>query len=146
MERSIHFFLAIALFLFGQYVYAQTLDLRFNHLTVNEGLSHSDAMAVIQDKQGYIWIGTNKGMDRFDGIRIKNYSFDVEQLKSISGNRIRALHVDDIGTLYSGGENCGLNQYDVYHDHFSPIDEASFPEAFSSIAQVLAKATVTAIT
>lgn len=107
MERSINFFSTTAflliLLLHVQYVYSQSLDLRFDHLTVNEGLSHSDAMAVIQDKQGFIWIGTNKGMDRFDGARIKNYSFDVEQLKSLSGNRIRALHVDESGTLYAGG-------------------------------------------
>lgn len=149
MNRKTHFFLTtiwlLIIWLLVQPAYAQPLDLRFSHLTVNEGLSHSDAMAVIQDKQGYIWIGTNKGMDRYDGTHIKNYSFDVEQTSSISGNRIRTLHINEEGTLYAGGENCGLNQYDLYNDHFSPINETSFPEAYSSMAQILAKATVTSI-
>lgn len=120
-----------------------SLNLRFDHLTVNEGLSHSDAMVVISDKQGFVWIGTNKGMDRFDGTEIKNYSFDFDNPRqSLSVNRIRTLHVNDGGELYVGTENGGVNYYDIIKDHFYPIDAALFPQAFQAHATALSKATV----
>ena len=122
------------------------LDLRFDHITVNEGLSHSDAMAVISDKQGFVWFGTNKGMDRFDGASLKNYSFDFEHPpQSLSVNRIRTLHVNDAGELYVGTENGGVNYYDRMKDQFYPINATSFPETYQSQAKALSQASISAI-
>lgn len=119
---------------------------RFEHITVNQGLSHSDAMAVVSDHQGFVWFGTNKGMDRFDGSSLKNYSFDFEHRKqSLSVNRIRSLHVNRAGELFVGTENGGINYYDRLKDKFFPIDPDSFPETERARAEMLSKASVSAI-
>lgn len=122
------------------------LNLRFDHITVNEGLSHSDAMAVVSDNQGFVWFGTNKGMDRFDGSSLKNYSFDFENPKqSLSVNRIRTLHVNRSGELYVGTENGGINYYDRLKDKFFPINPGFFSETERACAEILSKASVSAI-
>ena len=44
---------------------------RFEHITMDHGLSNGNVEAIIQDRQGFIWIGTGAGLDRYDGYRIK---------------------------------------------------------------------------
>jgi ligand-binding sensor domain-containing protein len=67
-------------------------DFRFEHLTVDQGLSHSDAMAVAQDRAGFIWVGTNRGLDRYDGYQLKPYTLPITR-QGVAGNRIKVLHV-----------------------------------------------------
>lgn len=47
----------------------QPYPYKFNYLTVDEGLSHTDANDIAQDKQGFIWVATYFGLNRYDGIR-----------------------------------------------------------------------------
>jgi ligand-binding sensor domain-containing protein len=94
---------------------------RFEHLTVNDGLLHSDAEAVTQDRAGFLWIGTNRGINRYDGYDLRNYALPVNPLNGISSNRIHALHVDHHGRLWAGAENAGLSWYDADHDRFRSL-------------------------
>ncbi len=86
------------------YAQQDPAQLRFDHITVNDGLSHSDAMAVAQDTQGFIWVGTNNGVDRYDGYRIKPYLLPIDNANGLSNNRVRALHVDSAGGFWAGTE------------------------------------------
>jgi len=52
---------------------AQTQNIQFKHLTTNDGLSQSWVHSVIQDKYGFMWIGTEGGLNRFDGNSFKIY-------------------------------------------------------------------------
>src|SRR5215470_6687933 len=47
--------------------------LYFEHLTVREGLSHNTVMSIMQDSQGYLWLATESGLDRYDGYSIREY-------------------------------------------------------------------------
>ena len=47
--------------------------LHFDHLTINEGLSNNTVYFMIQDRYGYIWIGTQNGLNKYDGYSFKNY-------------------------------------------------------------------------
>ena len=143
---TITILLLVQLFAHSLIAQFRNLDLRFDHITVNEGLSHSDAMAVISDHQGFVWFGTNKGMDRFDGTNIKNYSFDFEHPEqSLSVNRIRTLHVNSAGELFVGTENGGINYYDRLKDKFFPITSRLPKQTDSKVAEALAKASISAI-
>ncbi|MES2730707.1 MAG: two-component regulator propeller domain-containing protein [Bacteroidota bacterium] len=122
---------------------SSTSLLRFEHLTVNNGLAHSDAMAVVQDQQGFIWIGTNKGVDRYDGNQIQNYSF--HDSSSETNNRIRTLYVSPDGQLWVGTENGGLNYYDREKDRLVVVTEALVPNEYRTIMGLLTKAYVTAL-
>lgn len=119
---------------------------RFEHLTVNEGLSHSDAMCAVQDKAGFIWIGTHDGINRYDGYGLKKYQLPINTRNGLSSNRIHALHVDPQGRLWAGSEGAGLSLFDADHDRFVNISErvgATVSQA--SLAQ-LSLAEVVAIT
>ena len=45
----------------------------FEHLTMRDGLSQSTVMSFLQDSQGYLWIGTESGLDRYDGYAIREF-------------------------------------------------------------------------
>ncbi|MCS2310305.1 hypothetical protein NXW05_06160 [Phocaeicola vulgatus] len=49
-------------------------DFRFRHFSVEDGLSSNSVRAIMQDKYGFLWIGTEEGLNRYDGIMIKSYS------------------------------------------------------------------------
>jgi ligand-binding sensor domain-containing protein len=50
------------------------------HFSVNEGLVQSDVNKIIQDNKKYVWIATNGGVSRFDGLKIKNYKIPISQI------------------------------------------------------------------
>ena len=113
---------------------------RFEHLTVDQGLSHSDGMAVAQDQAGFIWMGTNRGLDRYDGYELKHYSLPMDPRNGISGNRIKALYVAPNGRLWVGTERAGLRFYDANHDTFVGLDERQIPAAYRPLARQMAQA------
>lgn len=119
---------------------------RFEHITVNEGLSHSDAMCVAQDKAGFIWVGTNKGIDRYDGYKIKRYDLPVNDQTGVSGNRIRSLYMSNNGRLWVGVERGGLYWYDASHDRFAGIDAMPGADKFPQFIKKLSQTNVLAIT
>jgi ligand-binding sensor domain-containing protein len=72
-ERLLYLMLLCGLTLQCWQADAQPYAYQFNHLTVNEGLSHTDANCIAQDQKGYVWIGTLFGINRFDGYTVKRY-------------------------------------------------------------------------
>ena len=120
-------------------------EFRFEHLTVNDGLSHSDAEAVTQDHAGFIWIGTNRGINRYDGYSLKKYALPINPLNGLSGNRVHAMHVAPSGRLWAGTESAGISWYNPDHDRFQGFDEQHTPPAYRPLARQLAQADVVAI-
>ncbi|ADB42393.1 histidine kinase [Spirosoma linguale DSM 74] len=118
---------------------------QFQHITVDEGLSHSDAMCVTQDKGGFIWIGTNKGINRYDGYSLKKYELPINDQDGISSNRIRALEIDRQGMLWVGVERSGVFWYDPAHDRFVSIRERAGAANFGPYLHQLTHTNVHAI-
>ena len=131
----------------GSSAHAQSVlnEPRFEHLTVNDGLLHSDAEAVTQDRAGFLWVGTNRGINRYDGYDLRNYTLPVNPQNGISGNRIHALHVGRDGRLWAGAENAGLSWYDADHDRFRSFGQLPVPAACQALARQLAQASVVSI-
>ena len=98
---------------------------RFEHITVNEGLAHSDAVAVLQDKAGFIWIGTNNGIDRYDGYELKNYLMPNSNFNGLYNNRIQSLHLAADGTIWAIADEQGAYFYDPGSDSFHSLAELS---------------------
>jgi signal transduction histidine kinase/ligand-binding sensor domain-containing protein/DNA-binding response OmpR family regulator len=119
-------------------------EFRFEHLTVDQGLSHSDAMAVAQDKAGFIWVGTNRGLDRYDGYVLKQYTLPITR-KGISGNRIAVLHTAPNGRLWVGTERAGLNFYDAATDQLMSLASLAIAPAGQPLLQQLATSSITAL-
>lgn len=99
-------------------LFAQTRELKFDHLSKEDGLSSSDITSIVQDKQGFVWIGTIDGLNRYDGYNIKIYRNAPEDSTSLCDNRISVLYVDHLGELWIGTENNGLSRYNRNTDTF----------------------------
>ncbi|XWW43618.1 helix-turn-helix domain-containing protein [Fibrella sp. USSR17] len=121
--RSCFFLLLVGLMPTASLAQRELDHPRFEHITVNEGLSHSDAMCVTQDKAGFIWIGTNNGINRYDGHALKQYTLPVNTRNGLSGNRIASIHTDSQGRLWAGSENAGLSLFDARRDRFVNISQ-----------------------
>lgn len=97
---------------------AQPDKVQFERLSLDKGLSQSSVYAIAQDHQGFMWFGTQDGLNRYDGYSFKIFRHDGADTTSISHNYIRRLLVDRDGDLWIGTSNGGVNRYDPYSDRF----------------------------
>jgi ligand-binding sensor domain-containing protein len=104
--------------------HAQVRDVAFEHYTLDDGLSNNVVTSIVQDKFGFIWIATEDGLNRFDGIGFTIYKHDSHDSSSIVSSIILSLCSDSAGNLWVGTSG-GLDRYDpgpdrfIHYDHFS---------------------------
>ena len=108
---------------------AQEGELRFEHLSVEHGLSHSTVRSILQDREGYLWIGTQEGLNRYDGYRFKVFKNDPEDPGSLSESEVSVVYEDRAGELWVGTHG-GLDRFQRHHETFihyrhDPGDESS---------------------
>lgn len=89
----------------------------FKNLTVSDGLPHSEITSIIQDKTGFLWLGTLNGLTRYDGNSMKTYIRDNSS-NSLSNIRIISLYHDSDSLLFIGTEGGGLNVFNLYKESF----------------------------
>ena len=83
---------------------------QFVPLTVADGLPSSATYKTVQDHDGFVWIGTQDGLARYDGIDFRVFRHDPADPTSLASNDVDALLVDRQGRLWCGGEASGLNR------------------------------------
>lgn len=100
-------------------LYASDLKgIRFSHLGLEDGLSHSTIFSINQDKNGYMWFATPDGLNRFNGYDFTVYRHQYGDSTSIACNATRCVTVDGAGRVWIGtGE--GLSLYDDEKECFS---------------------------
>ncbi len=99
----------------------QFANLYFEHLNNLNGLSNNRVNSIIQDKQGYLWIGTLDGLNRFDGYSFKVFKSNPRNKidKFIRGNRIIELYEDKNGLIWMGSnKRNGLESFNPYTGQF----------------------------
>jgi ligand-binding sensor domain-containing protein len=101
-----------------QTAFSQQKSRIFERFDVENGLSSNWVRDIAQDKNGYIWLATSDGLNRFDGYTMKTYQKNEEDKKSIIDNYIRCLFVDKENLLWVG-YNGGISRYDADKDGFS---------------------------
>jgi ligand-binding sensor domain-containing protein/signal transduction histidine kinase len=94
-------------------------SIRFSNLSIENGLSQSTVLSIVQDPQGFLWFGTQDGLNRYDGYEIKTYRPRSSDPYSLTDRWISSLFVDRDGYLWIGTRQGGLNRYDPYRDQFS---------------------------
>nr|WP_262903613.1 hybrid sensor histidine kinase/response regulator transcription factor [Niabella beijingensis] len=92
----------------------------FSHLTSENGLSNNSVLSIAQDGQGFIWLGTSNGLNRYDGSQIKIYLAEENQPTGLYANNIIALYRDAEKVLWVGTSS-GLNRYNDETDNFEKI-------------------------
>ncbi|MBK5192195.1 MAG: hypothetical protein JJE07_03125 [Flavobacteriaceae bacterium] len=96
-------------------------QVRFKHLSINDGLSQNAVFSISQDRDGFMWFGTKDGLNKFDGYSFTVYHNELNNSNSIDANYITALFTDSHGILWAGTENGVVNRYIKSSDSFERI-------------------------
>jgi signal transduction histidine kinase/ligand-binding sensor domain-containing protein len=100
-RHSLHLYLLLGFFWLSATA-GRAQDLRFEHLTTEDGLSNPTVTDIVQDQQGYLWVATNLGLNRYDGYAVKRYLPDPDDSTSIPNRFLMNLLVDRQGRLWIG--------------------------------------------
>jgi len=104
--------------------FSQSYSYKFNYLTVDDGLSHTDANDIAQDKQGYIWVATYFGLDRYDGYSINKYYNNNIPVDNAFKNRLRCIYPDENGNIWLSSED-GLQYFNSRLEKYVDINEVN---------------------
>lgn len=111
----------ILLLLLPAFCSAQTYY--FKHYQVEQGLSNNTVYACLQDKKGFLWLGTKDGLNRFDGYSFKVFRHNPCDKGTLSNNMVHALSLDKDGSLWVATDE-GVEHYDPGTETFTPLNIA----------------------
>ena len=108
---------------------------KLDHIGVAEGLSQSWVYTILQDRHGFLWIGTDNGLDRYDGYEIQSFRHRDGNRGSLADSKVYSLLEDRRGRLWVGTVAGGLDRFDAAtgeFEHFSsdPADPSSLSDPF----------------
>ncbi|PCJ88194.1 MAG: hypothetical protein COA57_03700 [Flavobacteriales bacterium] len=92
------------------FAFGQNDFIRFDRISIKNGLSQSTVNCILQDAKGFMWFGTQDGLNRFDGYRFKVFYHHSQDTSSLADNYVRALYEDRNGNLWVGTDN-GLSKF-----------------------------------
>jgi signal transduction histidine kinase/ligand-binding sensor domain-containing protein/CheY-like chemotaxis protein/AraC-like DNA-binding protein len=96
-------------------------DYLFNSISKEQGLSQSSVLSLLQDHQGFIWMGTKYGLNRYDGYRFVSFKYNPADTNSLQSNEIIQLQLDYNNDLLIGARGGGLNKYIYSNNSFLRI-------------------------
>jgi signal transduction histidine kinase/ligand-binding sensor domain-containing protein/CheY-like chemotaxis protein len=110
----------LSFFIFAPFSYAQLAnELRFDSLSMKDGLSQATINSIVQDDLGFMWFATQDGLNRFDGHEFKTYYHQQDEPNSLSASYITELIKDSKGHLWIGTRGGGLNRFDPENGVFT---------------------------
>lgn len=116
MRISVFFYLLLQVFLFNLAAAPSTAnrldDVRFENITSRDGLSQNTVFCMLQDSDGFLWIGTEEGLNRYDGYSFLVLKHDPGDPHSLSHSSVFSLMEDAGGSLWVGTMGGGLNRLD----------------------------------
>jgi len=93
--------------------------IRFEHLTINDGLPENSVRAIIQDQFGFLWFATQNGVARYDGTGMKTYLPNPADPHSLEIRFVLAMAEDDTGSIWMGSFSGGVSLYDPVRERFT---------------------------
>ncbi len=105
--------------------YAQRVQLKFDHLTVSQGLSQNSVISIAEDRHGFMWFATLDGLNKFDGYEVKRYYQDSTGT-GLPDNVITCIFTtpDSSKQLWIGTADHGLCMYDPVFDRFNVFEHS----------------------
>jgi ligand-binding sensor domain-containing protein/signal transduction histidine kinase/DNA-binding response OmpR family regulator len=127
LYHSILFFLLFHQLAWGQ----ESQPVLFSHLSSDNGLSGNSINCVLKDKYGFLWVGTEDGLNKYDGYKFKVFRNKSEDGKTIPDNYINCLFEDKAGELWIG-TSTGVTKYNRNNDSFASYGGGSINSIFES--------------
>jgi diguanylate cyclase (GGDEF)-like protein len=121
----------------GQNLYGDTI---FQHLGDADGLSTSVISAIAQDGDGFLWVGTQGGLARWDGYRFRRYQAVPGAAGALPNNSVQALYGDPRGRLWIGTDS-GLARYDRERDRFTPYSSHAGDVSRAGVSSIVTDGT-----
>jgi len=112
------FVVCLLLAIIWQNNFAQYSTLKFDYLTIQQGLSSNNNNVIFQDSKGFMWFGSYEGLNKYDGYSMRVYRKEPQNDNSISYDYINSVAEDKNGYLWIATSN-GLNRFDRYSDIFT---------------------------
>ena len=100
---------------------AQEKNLKFEHLGIREGLSHSNVRGILQDHEGFMWFSTHDGLNKYDGYKFTVYKNLPNDENSLSHNNLWRIIEDRRGNIWIATWGGGLNMFDRDDRTFYPL-------------------------
>ena len=94
-------------------------SMRFQHTSQEQGLSQSYVYAIVQDQTGFMWFGTQNGLNRFDGFEFEVHARDPNDPATLSDETVRTMLRDRSGVLWIGTDAGGLSRFDSVNRTFT---------------------------
>ncbi|MDQ1353684.1 MAG: hypothetical protein QG657_3991 [Acidobacteriota bacterium] len=88
------------------------LEISFDSISLEQGLSQVSVITISQDKKGFMWFGTEDGLNKYDGYEFSVFRNDPTKSTTLSDSSIRYIYTDKNGDLWACTFNRGLNKYD----------------------------------
>ena len=92
--------------------YARDNDIKFERFSTERGLSSGVVFCILQDSRGFIWFGTQDGLNKYDGYTFTVYRHSPEDIHSLSDDTVWTIYEDRAGVLWIGTDKGGLNSFD----------------------------------
>ncbi|MFQ5640612.1 MAG: two-component regulator propeller domain-containing protein [bacterium] len=98
--------------------HAQTNNMRFSRITAEQGLSQGTVLCALQDRRGFMWFGTQDGLNRYDGYHFRVYKHKPDDANSLSENWVWMIFEDSLGYLWIGTFGGGACRFDPETETF----------------------------
>lgn len=107
------------LVLVANFVFAQTSTYKFERLSIKDGLSHSNVYTIIQDQAGYMWFGTQDGLNKYDGYKFTIYRHEPSNPNSLTTGNFGKIYQDSSGIFWFGTFGGGVDRFDPKTNTFT---------------------------
>lgn len=114
------FLIALLISIQSYALLSQSSGVRFNRININQGLSLSSVYCIHQDSKGFLWFGTEDGLNKFDGSNFTIFRYVQGDTNSITYKWIEIIFEDHLGNLWFGSRK-GLTRFDPVKEIFGSI-------------------------
>jgi two-component system sensor histidine kinase ChiS len=111
-------FIMVLVFVLAILNFARENSICFEHISSEQGLSQDVVSCILQDSRGFMWFGTQDGLNRFDGYGFKKYKYNPKESASIPANKILLIYEDRRQNLWIGTEGGGLSCFNWEKENF----------------------------
>ncbi len=129
--QSIALIALVGLF-FPSVLDARQQNIKFENISIEQGLSQSTGNCILQDSKGFIWFGTEDGLNKYDGYSFVVYNDITQDPTSLSDDYVLSIYEDRAGVIWVGTYSGGLNRFDREKEEFTHyMHDPDSPESLS---------------
>jgi signal transduction histidine kinase/CheY-like chemotaxis protein/ligand-binding sensor domain-containing protein len=117
----------------SRYIMPQNDNILFQHITIEQGLSQATVDCILQDSKGFMWFGTQDGLNKYDGYTFTVYKHDPEDPNTVSQNYVTAIIEDSDGFIWIGTRVNGFSRFDPTTGRFKHfVNDPQVPGSLSN--------------